>query len=168
MPDFKRSRSRSRSRNRNRGMLTRFTGRTRRGPPPECGGYSTQVRASYAGLDRGLIRRPASGARASPFYAQTAPLAPNVSGNAMIANWVIGKDCDLFDFANAIKDSIFDLTVVTVTKEVTSRHDIFKHLENLHRGTAAPWKQNVSNVYATIEHTLRKQARWRTARSALR
>ena len=60
----------------------------------------------------------------------------------MVANWVVGKDCSLPDLAQALKDSIFDVTVVTVTKEVTSKHLIFKYLENLHRGTAASWLQN--------------------------
>ena len=147
MPDRKRSRSRSRSRSRNRsrGMPTRFIGRTR-SEPREIGSYSTELRASFAGLDRNLVHRPASGACGSPFHAQPFPLAPNVGANAMIANWVVGEGCSLFDFAHAIKASVFDLTVVTVTKEITSMHSIFKFLENLTRVTASPFNPLLSHL----------------------
>ena len=42
----------------------------------------------------------------------------------MIANWGVGKGCRLSDIEKAIKESVLDLSVGTVTKEVTSKHII--------------------------------------------
>ena len=53
----------------------------------------------------------------------------------MCATWLIGTNCSLSELARAIEDSVFDVTCVTITKQVTSKHIIYKFLDYLVRAT---------------------------------
>jgi len=51
--------------------------------------------------------------------------------NLMIANWVVGKECDPRAFAEKLKYAPFDLVVVVLTTAVEESHDIWQHLDQM-------------------------------------
>ena len=55
----------------------------------------------------------------------------------MIAQWILGKKCDVSEFADKIRLCPMDVVCVSLTKSVTSVDSIFKFLEYLAAGIAA-------------------------------
>ena len=53
----------------------------------------------------------------------------------MVAQWILGKQCDVQEFANKIRDCPMDFVCVTVTKSVSSKHYMFKFLDRLANAT---------------------------------
>ena len=51
--------------------------------------------------------------------------------NLMIANWVVGKECEPKAFAEKLKYTPFDLVVLGLTTAVAESDDIWCHLEDV-------------------------------------
>ena len=87
-------------------------------------------------LDEHLVPRPARACAARPDAAMPDDeLAPSVDCNLMVAQWILGKQCDVQEFANKIRDCPMDFVCVTVTKSVSSKHYMFKFLDRLANAT---------------------------------
>ena len=124
------NRSRSESSNRSRGRLHRRNrkGRGRATTIDQLSETTTKL-SQHDGLDRNLVPRAAKSSLPDD------ELAPAVDCNLMIAQWILGRECDVRDFANKMRDCPMDVVCVAVTKSITSKDAIFKFLEHLAHGT---------------------------------
>ena len=65
-------------------------------------------------------------------------MALNVSGNFMIAQWILGKDCSVQEFADKIGKCPMDVVCVSFTKEVSSTDS----MGHSHGVALAHWQPN--------------------------
>ena len=92
------------------------------------------------GLGRNLLPRPATNSAAgnSTNVLANDILPDNVGiGNFMISTLTIGSEANAIDLATKVKTSGFDVLLVLVTDEVTSKHQVFKFLTFLARTSIA-------------------------------
>ena len=88
-------------------------------------------------LQNDLTRRPAENRKHAPLC-EAGHALPVHGANIMVANWVVGKDCDPDVFGEALKGCGWTCVVVVMTAAVADGHKIHKFLHRLARRSCLP------------------------------
>ena len=106
-----------------------------RGRSPSPSDVHEEARALWLGFQQGLIRRTARSSTEAFEDLTPAPPAPLpcsvVAANFMVANWIIGKDCDEFELSEKLRQAPFDVVVLVLTTAVAGGDNILEWLTRL-------------------------------------
>ena len=69
----------------------------------------------------------------------------------MMASWVIGKNVKLMEFCQKLKESPFDVVLLTLTNAISSESVIWKYLQSLERGTNSERRAPGPHVAAVLD-----------------
>ena len=133
------SRSRSRSRGRKGGKKGGGKKDGTKGGSGKPKPTSTERLSHSSGLDAHLTPRPPNSvAASSSLESREANVrAPNVGVNFMISQWILGKHCDVEEFADKISVCPMDLVCVLFSRSVTSADPIYIFIDYLVAATSS-------------------------------
>ena len=69
----------------------------------------------------------------------------------MMASWVIGKEVKLREFTQKLKESPFDVVLLTLTKDISSESVLWKYLHALERGSKSERRAPGPHVAAVLD-----------------
>ena len=72
----------------------------------------------------------------------------------MVANWVIGRQCDPRDITQPLRDAPFTCVVMVLSTAVAESDDIWKHLEQTDRGNPNDDQRIASVLQEKVVHRL--------------